>query len=433
MDFGKIKKVYCIGIGGIGLSALAQFLKDQGIKVSGSDRGESPVTENLEKRGIEVVYNQDGSQVPEDADLIIYTKAMQDEDPEMKRAKEFGIEMLSYPEALGRALEGKFVIAVSGTHGKTTTTAMISEILIEADLKPTIIAGSLLKKIGSNYKKGEGEIVVVEACEYKRSFLNLNPSLLVITNIEEDHLDYYKDLNDIMSAFKELANKVDENGTIVCDLCNITTGKVVEDIPRSVEDYSLMNLAPSFNAPGHFNAQNGKAAKAVANILSVPEEIIDIALSKFEGTWRRFENKGETPTGSKVLDDYAHHPTEIQATLRALRETFPEKKLRLVFQSHLYSRTKQLLDHFAKSFGDVDTVLHLPIYAAREPLDETISHEMLAKKSQEIDGDQTEHLTFSDFKSAEKFIIENYGPDDVIMTMGAGDVFEIADNLVEKK
>jgi UDP-N-acetylmuramate--alanine ligase len=357
-DFSKIKKVHFIGIGGSGISALARMMSLEGKKVTGSDRDASEVTHSLDEQGIPVTIGQKAENIPKDTDLVIYTVAIPDTNPELAKAKELGIECITYPQALGIISKDKFTIAVSGTHGKTTTTAMIAKMLIDAHMDPTVIVGSFLKDQKSNFIAGKSNYLVVEACEYKRSFLNLHPNILVITNIDDDHLDYYKDIEDIKSAFMDIVRQTDPAGSLVCDLELPYIEDVAKKAKCTVVDYELFsdtNLA--LKVPGDHNLSNAAAVLAVADILKIPRAKAKKSLEGFSGTWRRFEDKGMTKKGVRVFDDYGHHPTEVKATLKGARDMFPDKKITVIFQPHLYSRTKQHLEEFADSFSNADQVI----------------------------------------------------------------------------
>lgn len=408
-DILSARKIFFVGIGGIGISAIARMMHLEGKAVSGSDMSENELTEELRGLGIDVVIGQGFDLIPKDVDLIVYTIAIPHYDPKLfKLIQDSKIIYKSYPEMLGLVTTDKYTIAVAGTHGKTTTTAMIAKILIEAGLEPSVIVGSLLKDYKSNLIVGKGKYFVVEACEYERSFLNLHPDLAVVTNIEADHLDYYKDLEDIRGAFKQFENQS-------------------KDV---VSEYSkYLDQVPKLNVPGEHNRQDAAAALAVADLLKIDMEVAKKALSSFMGTWRRLEKRGVTTKGVIVYDDYAHHPTEIRASLQALRELYPRgsKNIVVLFQPHLYSRTKALFKEFAESFGGADRVYLLPIYFAREEKDESVSSEVLAEA---IDLNGVTAYAFPDFESAEE-VIEglNLGENDVFVTMGAGLAYKVADKV----
>jgi UDP-N-acetylmuramate--alanine ligase len=413
-------KIHFIGIGGIGISALARKYLAEGKTVSGSDRSESPITKELSTLGVEIKIGHAAANIPADCDLIIYTIAIEPDNPELLEAKQRGIKLLTYPQALGLLSAEKYTIAISGTHGKTTTTAMIAKIMIDAGLDPTVIVGSLMKENGyltsvTNFIAGKSKYLVVEACEYRRSFLNLSPKILVITNIDNDHLDYYQDLDDIKSAFAEFAAKLPADGVLITE-----------------KEYSQITRPIKLQIPGEHNQKNAQAALAVAQALRIEPIAARRSLAEFAGTWRRFEFKGKTKEGALVYDDYAHHPTEIKATLAGAREMFPERRIIVIFQPHLYSRTKLLSADFAAAFCNADEVILLPIYAAREPFDSTVSSEMLAEA---ITKQGTKAITLPDFISVQNYLstltpTEALSERELVIIMGAGDIFELAPTLV---
>jgi UDP-N-acetylmuramate--alanine ligase len=313
---------------------------------------------------------------------------------------------------------------------------MIAGILRDAGKDPTVIIGSLLIGEKSNFIAGQSNLFLVEACEYRRSFLNINPNILVITNIDEDHLDYYKDIADIKNAFRELVMKVPADGFIVCDPSDKNIADVVVDINAKVINYAdFFNPSIKLKVPGLHNKKDAASAFAVASILAVSYTEANTSLEAFPGTWRRFEYKGKLTNGALIYDDYAHHPVEIVATLSGFRELYPKNdgwKVTVVFQPHLFSRTKLLLDDFAKSFADADAVLVLPIYHAREEDDGTISAEILAT---EINKHNNNAQAFIDFASTEKYLdiwLPNMNSKDIIVTMGAGEAWKVGDYILRK-
>jgi len=422
VDLSKIRKVFFIGIGGIGISALAKMALSREMEVSGVNDEESPKTlDPLRQAGAKIFYKADlSAEALAKADLYVYSDAWLYRGPEIiEEAKKTGKLVFSYFEMLGIFAREYKVIAISGTHGKTTTAAMVAGILIDADLDPTVVVGSFVKKFGSNFRKGSGEYLVVEADEYNRHFLNFNPFIGVVTNVEADHLDCYKDLADIQNAFD----------------------KFISQSKNKVLDYiKYLDKVPKLSIPGLHNRMNAAAALAVADILNIKEANAQKSLAEFSGTWRRLEKKGETKNGTIIYDDYAHHPTEIKASIQALKELYPHtnnigvgaypagaKKLTILFQPHLYSRTKALFDDFAKSFKGADKILLLPIYFAREKKDGSVSSEKLA---QAICSEGDDAQAFSDFESAEIFVTDlKLGPKDVFVTMGAGEAYKVADQV----
>ncbi len=440
IDLSKIKRVHFVGIGGIGVSAIARMMLSEGKIVSGSDTSESLITKDLEKLGVKISIGHSAENVSSDIDLLVYTPAVNLDNPELKKAVELKIPTLSYPEILGLISKDKYTIAISGAHGKTTTTAMIAKILIDAGLDPTVIVGSLLKDQGSNFVAGKGKpartadtvqsggYFVVEACEYKKSFLNLNPKIIVITNIDNDHLDYYGNLENIKKAFGEFAAKLPEDGYLICDPNDKNLKEIVENVKCKIIDYTKIDNNFNLKIPGRHNIKNAQAAMAAAEIIGVDKNKVLESLKEFNGTWRRFEYKGETKNGVLVYDDYGHHPTEIKATLKGAREFFGRKKIWCVFQPHLYSRTKLLFADFGKSFGDADEIILADIYAAREPKDESINSIMLAE---EITKNVGKARYMESFGKISVFLTENAKKGDIVITMGAGDVYKIGESLLK--
>jgi UDP-N-acetylmuramate--alanine ligase len=409
LDLSKIRKVFFVGIGGIGISAIARMMHLEGKVVLGSDISENKMTHELSTLGIQVIIGQGFELIPKDVDLILYTIAIPHYDPKLfEEIKSSGIQILSYPQILGIVTANKYTIAVAGTHGKTTTTAMIAKILIDAGLDPSVIVGSLLKDYRSNLIVGKSKYFVVEACEYERSFLNIHPKLLLITNIEADHLDYYKDLEDIKIAFRELEGQSE----------------------NVISDYSkYLDKVPKLLVPGEHNRLDAAAALAVADFLQIDLNLTQKSLATFGGTWRRLEKIGITEQGTIIYDDYAHHPTEIKASLEALREIYPKgvKNITVVFQPHLYSRTKALFDDFTKAFSQADKVILLPIYFAREKPDESISSGKLAEA---ICPNGVKAMAFTDFKLAEEYLkSQKFREKDIFITMGAGEAYKVTDQV----
>ena len=304
---------------------------------------------------------------------------------------------------------------------------MISEILSGAHLSPTVIVGSLLKKTGSNFVLGASNLFVVEACEYQRSFMNLAPEILVITNIDNDHLDYYGTIEGVQKAFTEFAEKVPANGAIVCNPNDPFVAPVIKNVNARIVDYTKENIIVPLQVAGEHNIKNAKAAIAVAKILGVDGIEATRLLALFGGTWRRMERKGSTKDGAMVYDDYAHHPTEIKATLQGFRAKYSKWRIVVVYQPHLYSRTKTLLKDFAQSFGDADEVIVAPIYAAREAPDPEISSEILAEA---IRAHNPNVHAGANFAEIENYLRDTITPSDIIVTMGAGDIYKVGESLL---
>ncbi len=414
-----------VGIGGIGMSALAQLLQSRGVVVSGSDRDESPTTELLRKKGIDLVIGH-GS-LPDDVELLVYSDAVPLEDPERSRARERAIKEQSYFEVVGDISRTMRAVAVGGTHGKTTTTGMLTKILVDTGVSPTALVGSIVKDFGSNFVLGGSNILVVEACEYRDHILELSPEILVITNIELDHTDFFPTLEALQETFKKAVARVPAHGVIVANPNDSRVAPVLVGAVARIVDYTQKAVG-ELQLVGEFNRENARAALAAAEALT-PELSLEKAvqsLSKFSGSWRRFEAKGKTPRGALVFDDYAHHPTAVLKTIAAAREKFPGKKIVVAFHPHLYSRTKSFLSEFASALATADTVFVAPIYAAREEPDPTISHHMLA----EMAGT---HVTALDSFDAIRDELLKENDASLIVTMGAGDIYKVANEIVDSR
>lgn len=422
------RKVFMAGIGGIGMSALAQLMAERGEEVSGVDREVSPTTELLEQKGISVHIGFSEDYLAQDTSILVYSAAVPSSSPERLRARELGIPEVSYFEMLGSVSEQKRTVAVSGTNGKTTTTGMLAKILKDANASPSAVVGSIVQDFGSNYLSGTSDIFVVEACEYQRHFLNLSPEVLVITNIEFDHTDYYQDLADVQDAFRTLIGKVPAHGYIVTDAERPSISPLLEGVSATIVDYMKEPEWPLL-LPGEFNQMNARAAAAAARIVmpNITTGTIITSLSDFHGTWRRFEYKGKTARGADVYDDYAHHPTAVRETLSALRDKV-EGKIYVAFHPHLYSRTRDLLDGFSRAFVAADEILIAPIYAAREVDDGTVSSEILAERIR-AEGGKAQALSMEEI---EAFLLQEPGEGDAIMTMGAGDIYKVANAITTK-
>lgn len=425
------KKVFFLGIGGIGISAIARMMLGGSKEVTGSDLALSEVTDELSKLGAKISVGQDIKLVQKGIDLVIYSVAVSEFAPDLiKQVRALGVSVISYPEALHEISKGKYTIAVSGTHGKTTTTAMIAKVLGDAKLDPTVIVGSLLKDTKSNFIAGKSKYFVVEACEYKRSFLNLEPTILVITNIDNDHLDYYKNLEGVSKAFGELVTKISKDGFVVCNPASPAVKNALAGAKCQIINYTKFHKNLKLRIPGKHNLANASAVLAVASILKIDEDRTAKSLEDFAGTWRRFEYRGKTPNGALVYDDYGHHPTEITASLEGARELFPKQKIVVVFQPHLYSRTKEHLAEFGTCFEQADEVILLPIYPAREVDSRDINSEMVVAEIKK--NEQSAQLVNSFAEACDKSL-ELAGSNGVIITMGAGETNKVADLLVGKQ
>lgn len=454
IDFSRPLKVHFIGIGGISMSGLAEVLLNAGFSVSGSDSHESELTEKLIKDGIQIVYGQKRGNIADDVDVVVYTAAVHADNPEYMEAAERNIPMLTRAELLGEIMANyKTAIAVSGTHGKTTTTSMLSEILIEAEQDPTISVGGILPSIGGNIRIGKSDCFVTEACEYTNSFLSFYPTMEIILNIRADHLDFFKDIDDIRHSFRLFAERLDENGTLIINSdieqvnqitdglkCRIVTFGGSGDYHAENISYDYMGRAEftlcfgseelftvRLNVPGEHNVTDAVAASAAALLCGVSPESVKRGLEVYRGVNRRFEKKGEIG-GLVIIDDYAHHPDEIRATLTAAKKT-DASKVWCVFQPHTYTRTKALMQEFADALCLADEVILAKIYPARETDNLGISSADLAS---EIEKRGKKAVYFESFDEIENFILQNCVQDEMLITMGAGDIVKVGENLLGK-
>lgn len=419
MKLSDFDNIYFIGIGGIGVSAIARYFLEMGKIVSGSDKSSSKITELLKTAGADIFIGSNKANIPENIDLCIYTIAVQDSDEELKECIDRRIKCITYPEALGILTSEHETICVAGTHGKTTTTAMMAHALKALGESSTVIVGSLLADSGTNYIKGVSKYLVVESCEYKRSFMNLHPSHAIVTNIDADHLDYYKDLDDIKNAFNDFASLVPASGYVVSHGIDLKTN-ATKISPRS----GLVDRI-KLNIPGAHNRQNASLCVALLEKLGFGEDEVINALADFRGTWRRFEYKGKGLNGALIYDDYGHHPTELLATFQALNESYVSNgyKTCVYFQPHLFSRTKEHFDEFVSALSRIDRVKIAPIYGAREIDDGSISSHDLVKALTDIGVDATT-IDLSNIRRD----MDNLGEDYVAMTIGAGDIYKYAEN-----
>ncbi len=456
INLSDFKNIHCIGIGGIGLSAIAEILLARGYKVSGSDMKESDITDKLRAQGAEIYIGHRAENV-ENADLVIYSAAISDENPEMVRAKEKNAVLAGRAEILGILMdEFENSIAISGTHGKTTTTSMVSLILDNAKLDPTILVGGNLAEIGGNVRVGGSSFFVTEACEYRDSFLELRPMTEVILNIDSDHLDYFKDIDHIVKSFKRFTENIKRGGRLIAYDSNPFLSGIIKEIPQTItygyngnSVYSISDITfshtgmPSFdvsykgqllgraelNVPGEHNILNATAAFACCHQMGVSPEVIIDTLGKYTGTQRRFDIQGTTKKGVTVVDDYAHHPTEIRATLSAA-QNIPHNRLWCLFQPHTYTRTLALMDEFAEAFSDADILILADIYAAREKNIYKVTSETLADSIKAHHPDKDVRY-MKDFREMADFVEKNTESGDLVITMGAGDIFKVGRMIMD--
>jgi UDP-N-acetylmuramate--alanine ligase len=449
----QAKKIHFVGVGGFGVSGLAKILVSKGKVITGSDLTETSITRGLGEIGVKIIIGQhkeenlDGSM-----DLVIKSNAVLDDNPEIKKAEDLKIKIFSYPEALADLTRNKYLIAISGMHGKSTVTSLIGQILIKADLKPSILVGALVKEFNGNAVVGKGEYFVLEADEYARAFLNYSPRVIVLTRVEPEHLDVYHDLDDILETFKKYVMKLTSNNLIVANADDDNIMQIVKDCPAQVVTYGIKrgvfranqiektskglkftvdNLDVRLKVFGYHNVYNALAAIALAQELKIDKTIIKNTLENFQGISRRFEKVGYF-RGCPVISDYAHHPTEIKASLEMAKDTYPDKRIVLVYRPHQRNRTKKLFLDFVTAFDQADLIVMNEIYevAGREQeKDMNISSMDLVR---EIKKRNKEIYYSKDLAESEKLVQEKLKNNDVIIVMGAGDIYLLAEKLVKK-
>lgn len=457
INFNQKGHVHFTGIGGISMSALAKILISEGFTVSGSDSKESELTKQLCSLGAHIVYEQTSENITPDIDVLVYTAAVKQDNPELTAARSYSIPVLTRAELLGQMMKNyKTAICVAGTHGKTSTTSMISQILLEEDSDPTILVGGLFNAINGNARIGKSDTFITEACEYTNSFLSFSPTTSIILNVKEDHMDFFKDINDIRNSFYKFAHLTPKDGCVVIGSeidnysfftenleCKVLTfGLSADNSDFSAVNIKYNNFACAeydltehgkiaahieLKVPGEHNVLNSLAAAAACRNLKISYETIKKGLAKYSGTDRRFQYKGKI-NGITIVDDYAHHPDEISATLKTAKN-YPHNSLWCVFQPHTFSRTKAFLKEFAASLSLSDKVILADIFPARETDNLGISSETLYNELKSL-GCEAYYL--HTFKEIEEFILKNCINGDLLITMGAGDVVKIGDELINK-
>lgn len=449
------RHVHFVGIGGISMSGLAEILLEKGYTVSGSDLKLSGLTARLQANGA-TIYQGHHSQNISGADLVVYTAAVKDDNPELMEAGRQGIPCMDRATLLGQIMETfRFAIGVAGSHGKTTTTSMLAMMMHRAGLDPTILVGGELDEIGGNVRTGQSEFFITEACEYMDSFLKFRPYLAIILNIDSDHLDYFKDLGQIYSSFVKYAGLVPESGYVVgcgddplvlklmgevnCRTitygidhpCNWTAENISYD-SNGCSSFSLINNGKdlgrfSLKVPGKHNVYNALASIAACSLMGVSPEKMQEALLHYKGTHRRFELKGRTDRQATIIDDYAHHPAEVKATISTALN-YPHNRLWCIFQPHTYTRTQKLFREFTEAFHGVDFLILTDIYAAREKNTGDINSGMLAEAISEK-GVNCSYI--SDFGEITAYVRQHAKPGDLVITMGAGDIYKVGEALLK--
>lgn len=454
INFNEPVHIHFIGIGGISMSGLAEILLDEHFTVSGSDNKESSLTDHLVSMGAKVFIGQKASNIEDTVQVVVYTAAIHEDNEEYQEAVRRGLPMLSRAELLGQLMTNyKIPVAVAGTHGKTTTTSMLSHILLAGEKDPTISVGGILKAIHGNIRVGGSEVFVTEACEYTNSYHHFFPKISIILNMDADHLDFFKDIDDIRHSFRLFAEKLPADGTLIINADTPCWEDVARDLPCQVITYGLEHPAdytaaditwdpqghPTFTClaygkslgsfslkvPGLHNVSNALSVIALGQKLGMDTDAIRRGILDFTGTDRRFQYKGKVGDVT-VIDDYAHHPTEIRATLTSAKN-YPHKTIWCVFQPHTYTRTKALMDDFARALSLADHVVLADIYAARETDTLGISSRDLMERIRKL-GTPCEY--FPTFDEIENYLLEHCEPGDLLITMGAGDVFKIGEKLL---
>jgi UDP-N-acetylmuramate--alanine ligase len=455
--FSSIKKIHFVGIGGIGMSGIAEILLDQNFKVSGSDKSLSEITERLAELGAVLFEGHSAENIKDDVDALVFSSAVPPDNPEVLEAKRRKIPIIRRSEMLAEVMRLKYGIGIAGTHGKTTTTSMVSLVLLEGGLDPTVIVGGRLHGFGgSNARLGKGDFIVVEADEFDRSFLSITPTIAVLTTLETDHLDCYRDLDDIKGAFVQFATKVPFYGFVVLCLDEPALQDIMQKLSHKKiisyglspqadlqavdiafkENTSKFTVVRNYNelgrielqSPGVHNVQNALAAIAVGLELEIPFEKIKSGIAKFSGVYRRWEKKGEE-NGISVYDDYAHHPTECRATLSGIKSGW-RRRVVWVFQPHLYSRTRDFYEEFGKSFMLSDVLVVTDVYPAREEAIQGVTGELIANAAKQFGHKEVHYVV--DKKNVPDFLMKIAKHGDIVVTMGAGDIYKFGVEFLSK-
>ena len=456
MRFLRLRRLHFVGAGGVGMSGLAEILLlSTPLEISGCDLQRSENTDRLTRLGARIAYGHDPGHI-RDADLLVTSSAVEDSNPEVVAAREHGVPVIRRAEMLAEIMRLKQGIAIAGTHGKTTTTSLTGMVLTEAGFDPTIIVGGQVRILGTNARLGKGDFLVAEADEFDRSFLKLTPVVAVMTNIEEDHLDCYKDLDDILDSFSIFANHVPFYGSVIACADDPGVRRILPRVTRRVVTYGVSEEANlrakeirleasgttfevwegtwllgtlRLSLPGRHNVANALAAVAVGRELSIPFPTIARAVSQFTGVIRRFETKGERD-GVLVVDDYAHHPTEISATLAAARQVYPDRRLAALFQPHLYSRTRDFGEQFGRALTACDIALVTDVYPSRERPIAGITGEVIARAARQA-GHPTV-IYISEKKDVAGVLQKTLRSGDVLLTLGAGDVVRFGEEYLKR-
>jgi len=447
--------IHFVGIGGIGMSGIAELLLNLGYKVSGSDIKKSDITDRLESLG-GAIFKEHAAEHMEGADVVVVSSAIDPDNPEVQAAGQSSIPVIPRAEMLAELMRLKYSIAIAGAHGKTSTTSIVASVLAEGGLDPTVVIGGKLKSIGSNAVLGQGDFIVAEADESDGSFLKFSPTIAVVTNIDKEHLDFYADLDAIKTVFSNFLDRIPFYGLAVLCLDNEPIQDLIPQLKKRYTTYGMSSQADfhirdvsfgnqksgfniyhhgeklghiTLNLPGIHNVYNATASIAVGVELNIAFDQIKSALETVEGVQRRLEIKGET-NDVIVIDDYGHHPTEIKITLKTIEENWPDRRKVVVFQPHRYSRTQALFDEFSRAFYQSDVLLVMPIYAASEKKIKAVSSQNLCE---EIKAHGHKEVIYVDgFKAALSHLKQTLQPQDLLLTLGAGDVWKVGEKFLKK-
>lgn len=418
-------KIFCSGIGGIGLSAYASLQKQKGHTVFGSDRSPSVVTDQLSQDDIPVFFEQDGSALPNDADLFVYSEAIAPDAPERKKATELGIRQLSYFQAVGEMSKDMYVIGVCGTHGKSSTTAMAAKLLVDCGVDPTVVVGTKVPDLDNkNWRMGQSEYFLVEACEYRRSFHYLKPNMILVTNTDGDHYDAYGSVDEYHGAFEQFFAMLPEDGKVIGHGSDLSSKAIAERSGRTFVDADNETMEMELSIPGQHMRENAMLALAMGNEFELSIEAMRQSLHGFHGTWRRMEVKGKGKNGELVVDDYAHHPLEVRSSLSAMKEAYPDKRIVCVFQPHMHDRLLRFEVDFLDAFVDADVVIVSDVYAARGHIEREADLPAFVSKLKERHRGTV--VAGGDLGKTQDVVADTARDDDVVIFMGAGDITKLA-------
>ena len=434
-----MKNIHFIGIGGIGVSALAKYYHSKGVEVTGSDLSDSEIIESLKKEGIKIYIGKHNPEIINtDIEKIIYSPAIPKDNLERKKAEELNLSVLSYPEALGELTRNHFTIAVAGSHGKSTIAALIGILLKEAGLDPTVIVGTKVKEFNnSNEITGNSKYLVIEACEHFSSFLNYSPQIIVLSNIEADHLDFYGNMENLLKGFRKFIDKLPKNGLLIANKDSENVGKIIKTKDNvkwfSLKDKENEKIKEIIKIPGDFNISNALAVLKVARELNIPDETTLKVLSKYNSSWRRFEIiEIIQPKPYTLINDYGHHPTQLRETLKAAREKYPNKKIWCFFQPHQCQRTYYLFDNFVNTLREapIDNIFVDDIYEVHGRETEEIKNKVSSQKLVEtVNKDSVRYLPQ---QKIEEFLNKEIKGGEVVIIMGAGNIYDIALKIMNK-